>query len=176
MLVFWFFVNHRGSLNKTLQFGALWGLIFLGAIAAYGVWDDIRHTITPQQSSFAEEGKIVVPQNPDGHFYLRATVNTEPVLFVLDTGATDMVLTRLDAERVGLDPDTLIYTGRANTANGEVKTATVRLDTMQLGPVTDRDVPAVVNGGTMEQSLLGMRYLQRWGKLEISDGELTLTR
>ena len=45
-----------------------------------------------------------------------------------------------------------------------------------IGAITDRDVPAVVNAGEMEQSLLGMTYLQRWGSIEISGGQLTLTR
>jgi len=86
------------------------------------------------------------------------------------------VLTREDAQRVGLSPDTLNYLGRANTANGEVRTAFVRLNEVQLGDVRDFDVPAVVNDGEMRQSLLGMGYLQRWGRIEISNNELILTR
>ena len=53
----------------------------------------------------------------DGHYYLSVDINGAPVNFVVDTGATDLVLTRKDAARVGLDPDSLIYQGRANTAN-----------------------------------------------------------
>jgi aspartyl protease family protein len=45
-----------------------------------------------------------------------------------------------------------------------------------LGDVTDRDVSAVVNEGEMSQSLMGMGYLQRWGRIEIAGGELILTR
>jgi aspartyl protease family protein len=47
---------------------------------------------------------------------------------------------------------------------------------VQLGDVRDFDVPAVVNDGEMGQSLLGMGYLQRWGRIEISNNELILTR
>jgi aspartyl protease family protein len=42
--------------------------------------------------------------------------------------------------------------------------------------VRDFDVPAVVNDGEMQQSLLGMGYLQRWGRIEIANNELVLTR
>lgn len=87
-----------------------------------------------------------------------------------------MVLTRQDAERAGLSPDTLNYLGRATTANGEVRTAYVRLSEVQLGEVRDFDVPAVVNDGEMPQSLLGMGYLQRWGRIEIANNELILKR
>ena len=50
------------------------------------------------------------------------------------------------------------------------------LDEVELGGVRDTDVPAVVNEGEMRQSLLGMGYLQRWGRIEITNGELILTR
>lgn len=176
MVCGWFFAQNRLSTNKLLQQATVWGLIFLGAIAAFGLWDDIRQTVRPQQTVFADQGKIVVPRSPDGHYYIAAQVNGAPVQFVLDTGATMLVLTREDAQAAGLDPDRLAFTGRAMTANGEVRTAPVRLDTMTLGPVTDTNIPAVVNGGDMSQSLLGMTYLQNWGRIEIAKGQLTLTR
>ncbi|MDW4497629.1 TIGR02281 family clan AA aspartic protease [Sulfitobacter sp. D35] len=172
----WFVSQSRLSLNKTLQQAAAWVLIFLGVIAIVGLWEDIRDTVQPRQVVFSDENRIVVPRMGDGHYYLRAEVNGAPVDFVVDTGASGMVLTREDADRVGLDPDGLNYIGRAMTANGEVRTAPVRIDRVTLGPVTDTDLPAVVNGGEMSQSLLGMEYLQRWGRIEISNGELSLTR
>lgn len=176
MVAGWFFAQNRQSMNKTLQQVAVWAFIFLGAIAAYGLWDDISQTIRPQQTVFADQGKIIVPRSPDGHYYIAAEVNGAPVQFVLDTGATTLVLTRADADAAGLSPETLNFTSRAMTANGEVRTAPVRLDSVTIGPATDQNISAVVNGGEMSQSLLGMTYLQRWGKIEITGGELTLTR
>lgn len=176
MVAGWFFVQARGALNKTLQQAAIWFFIFLGAVAAYGLWDDISRTVIPQQSVFADDARIVLPRSPDGHYYLTAILNGETVRFVIDTGATNIVLTQEDAATVGLKPDTLDYMGRASTANGEVRTAAVRLDTVTLGPVTDTNVAAVVNSGEMDQSLMGMTYLQRWGRIEIAGGEMTLTR
>ncbi len=172
----WFFMQGRGSWNKTLQQAAAWAFIFGGAIVAYGLWDDISRTVLPQQSVFADENRIVVPRSPNGHYYIEAEVNGAPVRFVLDTGATSLVLTQKDAEAAGLLRDELTYYGRAMTANGEVRTAPVRLDTMKLGHVTDRDVVAVVNEGEMNNSLLGMTYLQKWGKIQIADNTLTLMR
>lgn len=170
----WFFMQTREGLNKTLQHAAVWAMIFVGGAAAVGLWQDISQT-TPQMR-LSDAGQIIVPRSPDGHYYLSVELNGTDVRFVVDTGASDMVLTQSDATRAGLDLDQLTYLGRANTANGEVRTAFVRLDTVRLGDVTDRDVPAVVNGGEMEQSLLGMGYLQRWGRLEIANNELILTR
>ena len=175
-VVVYAFVQHRQGLNRTLQQAALWGLIFLGAIAAYGMWGDIRRIVTPTQAVFSEEGRVVVPRSRDGHYHLVLDVNGTAVEFVVDTGATGVVLSRRDADRVGLDPANLVYLGRAMTANGEVRTAPVRLDTMALGGIVDRNIPAWVNEGALDTSLLGMAYLQRWSKIEIAQDELVLTR
>ena len=176
MLAGWFFLQSRPSMNKTLQQAAVWGLIFTGAAAGVGLWQDISRDSARQQISVTEQGQIILPRSRDGHYYLTARVNDTPVRFVVDTGATDIVLTKSDAARIGIDPEGLDYLGRAGTANGETRTAYVRLNKVVVGDAVDRDVPAVVNDGIMSQSLLGMGYLQRWGRIEISQGELRLTR
>tara|TARA_R110002033_G_scaffold26974_3_gene61703 strand:- start:40 stop:624 length:585 start_codon:yes stop_codon:yes gene_type:complete len=177
MVAGWFYMQNRQGLNKSLQQIAVWGMIFIGAAAGYGLWGDIaRNSGIPRQSYETGTGAVTIPRSADGHYYLTALVNGEAIRFVVDTGASDMVLTRQDAERAGLSPETLNYLGRATTANGEVRTAYVRLSEVQLGEVRDFDVPAVVNDGEMPQSLLGMGYLQRWGRIEIANNELILKR
>jgi aspartyl protease family protein len=47
---------------------------------------------------------------------------------------------------------------------------------MSLGGITDRNVSVAVNEGQMDQSLLGMDYLQRWSSIEIREGAMVLTR
>lgn len=176
VVVFWFVVQNRQSLNRTLQQGAVWGLIFLGVIAAVGLWGDIRQTVQPQQLVMSEAGRIEVPRGPDGHYYLTLEINDAPVRFVVDTGATSMVLTRKDAARVGLNEEDVIFYSEAMTANGLVRTAPVRLADVALGPFHDRDVRAFVNEGEMSKSLLGMEYLNRFARLEINNGRLILER
>ena len=156
----YFLIENRNRLGKTAQAAAIWGLIFLGAVAVAGLWGDIRHGAVPSEAVIHGDS-LEVPVARDGHFYLTAEVNGTKVLFAVDTGATDIVLTQRDAERVGLDPKRLNYFGIAMTANGEVRTAPVRLGTLTLGGMTDTDVPAVVNAGELDTSLLGMRYLSR---------------
>ena len=175
VLVVWFLVHNRQSLGKLAQAAIAWALIFLGVIAAYGLWDDIRQTVLPRQS-FVDGETVEVPRARDGHFYLTLMVNDVSVDFLVDTGATHLVLTQADAARVGLNPDDLHFTGRAMTANGEVRTAPVRLDRIDLGDISDRNIRAWVNQGVLEQSLLGMSYLQRWSKIEITSRGLLLIR
>ena len=175
-VVGWVIAENRYSLGRTIRVGLAWAFIFHGVVAAYGLWGDIRDDVAPRQTVFQTEARVEVPRAFDGHYYLTLDLNGVPVDFVVDTGATDMVLTRADAARIGLDPDALAYTGVAGTANGQVRTARVRLDEVSLGGILDRNLPASVNEGVMDTSLLGMSYLQRFNRLEIANGRLVLER
>lgn len=171
----WFVVQNRDRLGQLAQQAALWALIFIGVIAAAGLWGDIRDDVTPRQTMVGAQG-IEVPQARDGHYYLTLDINGAPVEFVVDTGATDMVLSREDARRAGIDPEALNYFGSAVTANGTVRTARVTLDSVALGQIEDEGLGAVVTDGDLSASLLGMGYLRLFGRIEIEGGKLMLTR
>ncbi|MEX0337508.1 MAG: TIGR02281 family clan AA aspartic protease, partial [Arenibacterium sp.] len=68
------------------------------------------------------------------------------------------------------------FYNEARTANGVVRVAPVTLEKVALGPVSDRAFPASVNGGEMDTSLLGMRYLERFDRIEIRGNEMVLVR
>jgi aspartyl protease family protein len=173
-----FLLANRHRLGQMAQQAAIWGFIFLGTVLAYGLWDDIEATLIPQQSVVMGEGGVVVevPRQRDGHYHLVLGVNGTPIPFIVDTGATDMVLSQQDAAAAGIDVDALRWSGRAFTANGEVETARVRLAEVALGEMVDRNVNAVVNGGALHRSLLGMSYLGEFGRIEIEDDTLRLIR
>ena len=165
----------RINIGKMLQQMGIWVLIFMGAIAVIGMWPEIQRTITPRQS-VVDGTTIVLPRARDGHYYLTLDINNMPVEFVVDTGASQVVLTQDDAKRIGLNPSSLSYLGTASTANGTVRTAAVRLDTVSLGAITDTSMRAVVNDGQMFGSLLGMTYLSNFDSITIKDGQLILSR
>ncbi len=175
-VVAWFVSQNRQTLNKTLQQVMAWVFIFIGVIAAYGLWEDIRTTVGPAPQLTITGETIQVPRASDGHYYLPVVANGEPITFLVDTGASQIVLSERDAERLGIGPDQLNYFGRAYTANGEVRTAPVRLDSLTLGPITDTNVSAWVNEGDLHQSLLGMEYLHRFSNIQFADGKLILSR
>ena len=168
-------VAGRQNIGKTAQQAAIWLFIFLGVVGAYGLWDDISRDVTGRQST-RSDGRIEVPRHIDGHYYLTLDVNDAPIRFVVDTGASDVVLTQADATRIGIDPLSLNYWGSAMTANGRVSIAPVLLNSVRLETIKDRNVPAVVNGGDIAESLLGMTYLNRFQHIEISNNQLVLTR
>ncbi len=169
-------ISSRGQLNKTLQQAAIWGLIFVGAVGAYSLKDRIESSLYPERALISERGTVSFNRARDGHFYAELEVNGKKVEFVVDTGASDIVLSQQDAEYLGYATRDLIYSGRASTANGVVPMARITLDSVLLGRFADQNIVATVNGGELDTSLLGMRYLKRFRKIEIAGSRLTLTR
>jgi aspartyl protease family protein len=95
----------------------------------------------------------------DGHYYTTAYVNGTPTHFMVDTGASVIALTRRDAQRIGLNLDTLPKNAEVSTAHGKVKAAAAMLDTVKIDRVEVGHVQAVVIDEGLDQSLLGMSFL-----------------
>ena len=177
MVAGWAFVGRRQNLNRMLQQALLWLLLFGGLIALYGLKDDLglnSGLMRVRQDAGADV--ITLRRATDGHFYASANIDGQDIEFIVDTGASNIVITRRDARRLGIDPDSLVYVGRAYTANGPVRTAPIRLKTLRFGPFTDRNVRAWVTDGQMEVSLLGMDYLRRFSEVTIRGEQLILRR
>jgi aspartyl protease family protein len=168
----WLMVEFRQRMGQALRMATAWGLIFVGVMAGYGLWSDIRNDIMPSQMVSAS-GEVEVPRAEDGHYYLTLQINGTPVVFMADTGASNMVLSREDARALGIEPDSLRYLGEASTANGIVRTARVTLPVVELGPFRNEDFQAFVNDGEMDGSLLGMDYLGQF-RLEIAENRMVL--
>jgi aspartyl protease family protein len=169
----WVLVEYRNRLGQALRTAVAWGLIFVGVMAGYGLWGDLRSDIHRQAVMVGD--RLEVPRSPDGHYYLTLSISDQPIEFLVDTGATNVVLSRADAEKLGIDTRSLAYTGEAQTANGTVPTSRVRLEDVVLGPWRDTGMPVWVNGGDMDGSLLGMDYLGRY-RIEIAEDRLILQR
>jgi aspartyl protease family protein len=168
----WVLVEFRQRMGQALRMAMAWGLIFVGMMAGYGLWSDIRRDVMPIQE-VAQDGAVEVPRSSDGHYYLTLTVNGTAVPFMVDTGASGMVLAAKDAERLGIDPESLAFRGQATTANGVVRTARVTLPLVELGPFRNEDFEAFVTEGELDQSLLGMDYLGQF-RMEFDGGKLVL--
>ena len=170
----WVLAEYRGRLGFAVRTALAWGMIFLAVMAGYGLWQDLRLDGRPAQA-VAETGEITLPRAPDGHYYLTLNISGQDLEFMVDTGASNVVLSQPDARRLGIDPAALAYIGEANTANGVVRTARVTLTDVRLGPITDDSLRAYVTQGEMEGSLLGMDYLGRF-RVEIDGGRMVLSR
>jgi aspartyl protease family protein len=167
-------VEFRGRMGQMLRGLVSWGLIIVGLMAGYGLWHDMGGSFSPHQT-IASQGEITLPRARDGHYYLTLDITGQPIEFMVDTGATSVVLSREDALKLGMDPSGLVYLGTAQTANGIVRTARVTLDDVRLGDFTDPTLKAYVNDGDMGGSLLGMDYLGQF-RIEIGQDRMVLRR
>ena len=163
----------REKLSTSLMQAAIWVLVFCGVLIAYGFKDTLKQQFVPSQG-VQNAGEFEIMRGNDRHFHLTLLVNGTPIKFIVDTGASDIVLTQNDAKRAGIDMGSLAFLGRARTANGIVKTAETLIDEVVLGNRVDSDIPASVNGGEMFNSLLGMSYLNRFSEIAIRGDRLIL--
>ena len=118
---------------------------------------------------------IVVPRDARGHFLVEARVDGRLINFMVDTGASVIALAASDAARLGIHPAQRDFTVEVRTANGSVRAAPARLNMVEVGDLTVRDVAAVVMpDGALSDNLLGLSFLSRLRRFEYSDGRLVL--
>jgi aspartyl protease family protein len=123
--------------------------------------------------AFNAFGALTLARAPDSHFYADAQVNGASVRFLVDTGASSVVLTGADARRAGIGSGD--YTALATGAGGEIKLMPVEVSRLTLGPVALDNVPVLVaEDGKLPVSLLGQSFLQRAGTVTIEGDRLTL--
>lgn len=176
-------VARRRARGTAIRAATIWVVIAAGLLVAYGVKEEVMRLgrmvlaeLVPHQGRQTDENTIAFRARNDGHFAVEASVNGTPILFMLDSGATDVILTPTDAKRIGLDLNSLRFDKPYKTANGLVRGAPVRLNQVAIGPIVLEDVRASVNGAPMETSLLGMSYLSRLSSWRVEGDRLTLVR
>ncbi|NNC72193.1 MAG: TIGR02281 family clan AA aspartic protease [Sphingomonadaceae bacterium] len=125
-------------------------------------------------SSGRYSGQFTATRASDGHFYADAQINGRPVHMLIDTGASSVVLSRRDAQRIGIDVGKQGFTQRASTAGGEIAIMPVTLNMMSLGSLTERNIPAFVANGDLRVSLVGQSFLERVDSVEIAGGQIRL--
>lgn len=161
----------------------LFWIVLLGAtlvIYSYrfdlqGVAQRVAAVVFPGTVIETAPHEITVFRGPDGQFVLGGTVGKGRVSFVLDTGASTVVLRAEDAVRLGIPVRTLAYDIPVSTANGHAMTAAVTLPEVRIGAIAEADVEALVaRAGVLHQSLLGMSFLNRLASFTFSNDRLVM--
>ncbi len=173
--------------RRMLSEATLWAGFGAVAVLAFTHFDDIAEQLAPRlgaldrayaasdASPVRSAGGVELKADGHGHFVATAQVNGSGIDVMVDTGASLVALTAEDAERVGVRVRPSDFTQRVATANGHAKVAPVLLQSITIGDVTVRNVRAVVaEAGRLETTLLGMTFLSRVGRVEMSGGRLLL--
>jgi aspartyl protease family protein len=116
------------------------------------------------------ETELVLQSNRQGQYVLNGFINNVPTEFILDTGATDVVIPSELAQASGLQYG---FQGQAMTANGLVSIYSTVIDELRLGDITLFNVRASINPAMHESMvLLGMSAL---GQVEFNQQGSRLT-
>jgi aspartyl protease family protein len=118
---------------------------------------------------------LMLDADRQGHFHAEARIDGRHVDFMVDTGASMVVLRESDAAEVGVRPLPGDYTATVSTANGKVKAAPARLERIEVGGITVYDVRAMVlPDNILGQNLLGMSFLSQLKRYEYANGRMML--
>lgn len=132
---------------------------------------ELKANSSPQFSS--EDGSIALDRQPDGHFYADVRINGNPVHMLIDTGASGIALSRDDARTAGLATSIGMNDVVGEGADGVVRGEYVKLDRVELGPLSASGLDAVVlNSG--QQSLLGQTFLSKFASVHIEGDRMVL--
>ncbi|MEE8438150.1 MAG: TIGR02281 family clan AA aspartic protease [Micropepsaceae bacterium] len=169
------------DLGETVRNLAIWAAIVLVLFLGFSfqdelqfVWQRVRAELVPSYPIVTAENEMVLGESAGGQYHVIGMVNGLEVNFLVDTGASDTVLTPSDAERLGYNLEDLDFSRVYQTANGLGRGAPMQLDTLSVGPLVFYDFPASINETDMGSSLLGMSFLRQLDSFEVRDRRLYL--
>lgn len=158
--------------------GMLW--IFWLLVLAGGTWlfsstgsDTRSHPNTnPQQTVAGDRTELRLEANRRGHYLADGHIEGHPVTFLLDTGATTVVVPAAEADSMGLERGRRIP---VRTASGQDHAWRTRIGQLEIGPLLLHDVEAAIAPGLEGHVLLGMSALGQF-ELNQRQGILILTQ
>ena len=155
--------GRREPFGKIAKMALGWLAIFAGAFLLFTFLDVdyVKQRVSSELSGSAvvePSGEVRIPMRPDGHFWVEAEINGEPVDFLVDTGATVTTIDRGVASRSGL---TMLEGARqqVQTANGTVSVGIGR-GQLALGPIVKDDFLLQVSDAK-DVNVLGMNFLSK---------------
>ncbi|MEO6377011.1 MAG: TIGR02281 family clan AA aspartic protease [Caulobacteraceae bacterium] len=171
----------RAQLAEHLRNAAIWIAIIavLALGATYrdefaGVGQRLRLAFSGGDPVATGDHELAIPQDDQGAFIVIGEINGQRVRFMVDTGATETVLSPDDARRIGIDLGKLNFDYEAETANGTGYGAPYTADRLKIGPIALNDFRMAINKSPMSTSLLGRSFLGRLESFEVRGRRLIL--
>jgi len=182
LLIYIGYIAFKNPKINAIKNVILWLIIFCILILSYAFRFELNiikerfiSVLIPSYSWTNEHGQLVIARSENGHFYLDAIDGQNQVIhFLIDTGATDVALTREDAIKLGFKPDELNYTRKYNTANGVSYAAPVTIKQLTINKKTLYNIDAHIASEGLDISLLGMSLIDNFDNFKITKDMLIL--
>lgn len=176
-LIISLYTRSRLSFNKTVSYIMIWLTIAFGLILAYSYRQDFSSVkervlgeLIPARSHI-ESGYIIVNKSDDGHYYIYALINGKRIRFLVDTGASEVMITQRDANAAHVAPSGEVR--QFSTANGVVRAYGAHAD-ISIEPVSMEDFRLFVTDADVSTSLLGMSFLSKFHEIKFDNDKLYL--
>jgi len=169
-------IGRRVPLGNAAKMALTWIGIFAVAFAIFAFRGDFsrigQRLWSEMTGAPIVEGKTVrIPIGEDGHFWVRAKVNGEPVRFMVDSGASITTVSRQTAEACGIKVGT--EKAVVSTANGPALVTKTTAGRLELGSITRTDFPVDVSEQD-DMNLLGMNFLSTLSGWRVEGNMLVL--
>jgi aspartyl protease family protein len=171
----------RKRFSRALETAMLWVAVALLLALSYGFQSELREVADRFSAAYlsghaAARSRVVeITRGGQGNFAVAAHLNSARISMVLDTGASSVVLTQDAAKAAGLPVEVLTYTVPIETANGRTRAAPVTLNSIAVGGIVERSVPALIaQPGQLRTNLLGMTFLNRLESWEVRGDKLVM--
>ncbi len=172
----------KSDLARYLRYAVLWSVIFVVLAGGYSYRYELQSFgqrimggLVPGYGSETGPNEVTYSRARDGHFYIDAESRRVPIRFLVDTGASLVVLSPGDAQRLGFDLTRVTFDQIFETANGTVRGASAVLNELWIGDRRLRNVRVSINEAPMSNSLLGMTFLRQLESYEVR-GDLLYLR
>lgn len=173
--------------SRRIGFGELvrnilaWGAIFALFIVGFSyqreilaVWGRVSGEMTGANEQMVVGDTLRIRQSADGHFWVEAKVNTLPVRFLIDSGATTTAMTLRTAEQAAINISESPFPVVLVTANGSVEAQRGTIQSLQVGPMVAKDLPVVVAEEFGDSNVIGMNFLSKLGSWRVEGAEMVL--
>ena len=169
--------NLKRTVRNVLIWIAVGGVLIIGFSFQNELRDlglRLRSNLVPGYPVQTGDRELTLSEGEDGHFHVYGSIDGARIAFLIDTGATDIVLNPSDAKRLGFDFGKLNFDRPFGSANGIGYGARAEIAGLVVGPIVFSDVEISINKAEMGQSLLGMAFLRRLKSYSVSGGKLIL--
>lgn len=167
--------------------GALLGVIGIACVAHVRLSRPIEMTAAPaitaagfeRTASIADVGErasrgTLVPRSPNGMFYTQVVVNGRPTRFLVDTGASMIVLSRADAASMGVDLSRAPDIRSIRAVGGQARVNVVRLESLEFAGRKLENLEAAIVEEGVGAPLLGQNALAALDSLTIRGDQMQL--
>lgn len=176
VLLVWFsggvWAAFRSNSGQFMRIALGWVMVFTALYFAYNFYQDYKnHRIAQQTEGQAPD---FIMQKIGNHFYTDAYVNDVRISFMLDSGASMVVLTKQAAQKAGINVDKINNRILLSTANGEKLEKVTYVKEIRLGNIIATNIRVAISEEGLDENLLGQNFMSEVSKKVEVGNELRL--